>query len=166
MDKKVEDKTLQQLFEDRDVTYHQLTAQIVERLDFVFEAIVEVLDLDPTVVSWEGIDIHGIMLVLVGKIGPSIQTPEQLRVVTIGIPLPIVFSNSKDYVVKFLKKHAVDQSNTEETEQSIENSLQSNTDEKPLVSVEDTSFTRPVTKSGETKFEYEKRNRTRKRTLH
>jgi hypothetical protein len=156
MDEKIEEKTLQQLFEERDKSYHLLTEEIVGRIDFVFEAIIEVLELNPTAVSWEGVDIHGVMLVLVGKIGPLPSAPEKLRVITIGIPLPVVYSKSKDFVVKFLQTHAKEEINHDET------------DEHPTSPVKDISASRsvPTKQSGESKIEYEQRNSTTKRTLH
>lgn len=158
MDEKLEEKTLEQLFKERDESYHNCTQAIVAKIDFVFEAVLEALEINLTTVSWEGIDIHEGMLVIVGKLNTSSAIPEKIRILTVGIPVQIINSKSKDFIVKFLKSNNIqDQTNTDNTTAITE-----------MNKADPATVVRPVAMSlnGETATDYLQRSNTNKRTLH
>lgn len=83
----------------RNFVYERATNAIAQKIDFVFEAIIEYLNENAHEIEWESLDVSNDLLVVVARI-PSRQYKQQ-RLLTIGIPLEIIQHQSKDKVIEF-----------------------------------------------------------------
>lgn len=96
-----EEKDLTDLFEERERVYHQYTEEIADKIGFVFEAVIEFLNVNPLTISWESIEIYNNMLVLMARIQND-DNEQEMRILTIGIPFQMITSGSKENIITFL----------------------------------------------------------------
>lgn len=160
MDEKIEETipelSIEQLFAARDKIFHECTQTIVKRLGYVLDAIVDVLQIDSAILSWEAMDIREDMLVLFGKVEPANTPPEKIRIVTIGIPMSIVNSGDKTEIASFLRNNCL-----------VEDDKSGAPGMRSMSAMEKTKGTQlPPPSRKETAIEYVQRGNTQKRTIH
>lgn len=92
---------LLKLFQTRDDTYHESTEVIAKELDFVFEAIIEALEVNVDTIKWEEMRIFESSLMLIAKVDGG-DADNTVKIVTVGIPLAVIEQQSKEVLLKFL----------------------------------------------------------------
>ena len=142
---------LKELLRDRDDIYHNKTKEIAQKINFVFEAIIEVLEVTPSSVHWEGMDIFEKTLVLVAKVD---YEDGAIRLITIGIPLFVIDRGSKEFLLKFLLANKRDD--------VVDNS----SEEDNSIDMNHVTAEPAYTTTKESMREYVERNITDKRTVH
>lgn len=95
-----------QLFSDRDSAYNELTKTLTSQIDFVFEGIIEYLQINAHNVGWESVDLYDDMIAIVARIeivDAIIETPSSFKILTIGIPITLLETESSEAIVSFLR---------------------------------------------------------------
>jgi hypothetical protein len=83
----------------RNFVYQRVTNGIAKKIDFVFEAIIEHLNQNAHEMEWESIEVSDDLLVVVAKI-PG-ETAKQQNVLSVGVPLEVIKTQSKEKVLEF-----------------------------------------------------------------
>lgn len=92
----------------RNFVYERATNAIAQKIDFVFEAIIEYLDENAHEIEWESLDINNNLLIIVARI-PFRSLYNEQKIVTIGIPLNVIQHQSKDKIIEFFVEAEIKQ---------------------------------------------------------
>lgn len=160
-------KLLFQLFDERERAYTEATSKIAKELDFVLEAINEVLEIKDEDVTWQSFDLQDTMFVFIGKLG--LET-SNAKLITAAIPVHLV-EKGKEAIIEFLSKENEKNQTVDEYERQSLNKIRQTIaqeqedeefiDEEPLPEIVD-----PTSMLGESLLDYIKRNNRPNRTLH